>query len=73
MNKMNELGASALSQHEMDCLRLLADGRDTTLIAAQLGRPVGEIEQTLDHAATQMGASSRLHAVIKAMRLGLFG
>jgi DNA-binding CsgD family transcriptional regulator len=56
MNKMNELGASALSQHEMDCLRLLADGRDTTLIAAQLGRSVGEIEHTLDQAAMQMGA-----------------
>lgn len=71
MNKMNELGASALSQHEMDCLRLLADGRDTTLIATQMDCSVEEIEHTLDQATIQLGASSRLHAVIMAMRLGL--
>lgn len=71
MNKMNELGASALNQYELDCLRLLAHGRDTGLIAAHMGCSVDEIEQTLDRVTAQLAASSRLHAVVMAMRLGL--
>lgn len=61
----------AMSNRELDCLRLTADGKTSEEIAAMLGLSVHTATQYLTSAAQKLDAVSRTHAVAKALRLGL--
>lgn len=61
----------AMSNRELDCLRLTADGKTSEEIAAMLGLSAHTATQYLTSAAQKLDAVSRTHAVAKALRLGL--
>lgn len=61
----------AMSNRELDCLRLSADGKTSEEIAAMLGLSMHTATQYLTSAAQKLDAVSRTHAVAKALRLGL--
>lgn len=61
----------AMSNRELDCLRLTADGKTSEEIAAMLGLSIHTATQYLTSAAHKLDAVSRTHAVAKALRLGL--
>jgi len=61
----------AMSNRELDCLRLTADGRTSEEIAEMLGLSTHTATQYLTSAAQKLDAVSRTHAVAKALRLGL--
>lgn len=61
----------AMSNRELDCLRLTADGKTSEEIAAMLGLSMHTATQYLTSAAQKLDAVSRTHAVAKALRLGL--
>lgn len=61
----------AMSNRELDCLRLTADGKTSEEIAAMLGLSMHTAIQYLAGAAQKLDAVSRTHAVAKALRLGL--
>ena len=56
---------------ELDVLRLLADGRDTGTIAADLGIAPHTVEWHVRHLIEKFGVHSKLQAVIAAARMGL--
>lgn len=61
----------AMSNRELDCLRLTADGKTSEEIAQMLGLSMHTATQYLTSAAQKLDAVSRTHAVAKALRLGL--
>lgn len=61
----------AMSNRELDCLRLTADGKTSEEIADLLGLSTHTATQYLTSAAQKLDAVSRTHAVAKALRLGL--
>ncbi|MDP3898628.1 MAG: helix-turn-helix transcriptional regulator [Mesorhizobium sp.] len=63
--------ASTLSKRELECLRLTAAGRTSEDIARILGLSAHTANQYLTAAAAKLDAVNRMHAVAKAMRLGL--
>jgi DNA-binding CsgD family transcriptional regulator len=60
-----------LSPRQLDCLRLVAAGRTTLQIAAELGISNRTVDQYVADACVRLGARTRIEAVVKSVRLGL--
>lgn len=63
--------APAISRRELECLVLTANGQTSEEIAAKLGLSVHTANQYLTSSTHKLNAVNRMHAVAKAMRLGL--
>lgn len=61
----------AMSNRELDCLRLTADGKTSDEIAELLHLSAHTANQYLTAAAQKLNAVNRAHAVSKALRMGL--
>ena len=61
----------AVSQRERDCLRLTANGYTSEEIAIVLALSVHTTNQYLTRVTMKLNAVNRMHAVAKALRLGL--
>jgi len=61
----------AMSKRELQCLRLTAQGRTSDEIAAALGLSIHTANQYLTATTQKLNAVNRMHAVAKALRLGL--
>ena len=64
-------GAPAISKREIECLRFAADGYTSEEIAGLLGLSIHTANQHLTNTVQKLGAMNRMHAVAKALRLGL--
>ncbi|MFC5213302.1 helix-turn-helix transcriptional regulator [Streptomyces coerulescens] len=64
------LTASGLEARELDVLRLLADGLDTTEIAQKLSYSERTIKNIISGAMSRLGLRNRTHAVAFALRSG---
>jgi DNA-binding CsgD family transcriptional regulator len=60
-----------ISKRELECLSLTANGLTSEEIAAELGLSVHTANQYLTNTAQKLDAVNRMHAVAKALRLGL--
>ncbi|WP_230980215.1 helix-turn-helix transcriptional regulator [Oryzicola mucosus] len=65
--------APAISRRELECLRLTSAGCTSEEIARQLKLSVHTANQYLTQTAQKLNAVNRMHAVAKALRLGLIG
>lgn len=61
----------AVSQRELDCLKLTANGYTSEEIAVVLGLSVHTTNQYLTKVTLKLNSVNRMHAVAKALRLGL--
>ncbi|WP_289992506.1 helix-turn-helix transcriptional regulator [Aquibium sp. ELW1220] len=61
----------AMSKRELQCLRLTAQGKTSDEIAAALGLSIHTANQYLTATTQKLDAVNRMHAVAKALRLGL--
>ncbi len=61
----------AMSAREIQCLRLTAEGKTSEEIARRLGLSVHTANQYLSSTSQKLNAVNRMHAVAKALRLGL--
>lgn len=61
----------SMSKREIECLRLTANGLTSDNIATRLGLSIHTANQYLTGAAQKLNAVNRIHAVAKALRLGL--
>lgn len=61
----------AITAREIDCLKLTANGYTSEEIAVVLGLSVHTTNQYLTKAALKLNAVNRMHAVAKALRLGV--
>lgn len=69
--RMSPARGLPVSKRELECLRLAARGLTSDEIAAQLGLSVHTANQYLANTTQKLDAVNRMHAVAKAMRLGL--
>jgi DNA-binding CsgD family transcriptional regulator len=60
-----------ISKRELECLTLTANGLTSEEIAAELGLSVHTANQYLTNSTQKLNAVNRMHAVAKALRLGL--
>lgn len=60
-----------LSPRQLSCLKLVATGKTTLEIAAELGMSHRTVEQYITDACTRLEVRSRIEAVVKAVRMGL--
>jgi DNA-binding CsgD family transcriptional regulator len=60
-----------ISKRELECLSLTANGLTSEEIAAELGLSVHTANQYLTNTTQKLNAVNRMHAVAKALRLGL--
>ena len=63
--------APSISRRELECLVLTANGQTSEEIAARLGLSVHTANQYLTSSTHKLNAVNRMHAVAKAMRMGL--
>ncbi|MCC5948159.1 MAG: response regulator transcription factor [Nitriliruptoraceae bacterium] len=70
-NWQARLVRESLSARELEVLAGLAQGRSVSDLAAELHISPTTVETHLKNARAKLGASSRLEAVVEAMRLGL--
>jgi DNA-binding CsgD family transcriptional regulator len=61
----------AMTRREIECLRLTANGHTSEEIAARLGLSVHTTTQYVANFSQKLNAMNKVHAVAKAMRLGL--
>lgn len=61
----------AMSRRELECLKLTANGLTSDAIATRLGLSVHTANQYLTNSTQKLNAVNRIHAVAKALRLGL--
>jgi DNA-binding CsgD family transcriptional regulator len=61
----------SLAKRELECIRLAADGLTSEDIAKALGLSLHTANQYLAEAARKLNATGRMHAVAKALRMGL--
>jgi DNA-binding CsgD family transcriptional regulator len=61
----------SISKRELQCLTLTANGLTSEDIAAELGLSVHTANQYLTNTTQKLNAVNRMHAVAKALRLGL--
>lgn len=61
----------AMSRRQIECLRLTANGHTSEEIATRLGLSAHTTTQHLAECYQKLNAVNRVHAVAKAMRLGL--
>lgn len=64
-------GRPLLSRRELECLRLTSEGQTSEEIASGLGLSIHTANQYLANACQKLDAVNRMHAVAKALRLGL--
>jgi two-component system, NarL family, response regulator LiaR len=64
-------GEAALSERELEVLRLMADGRDNAEIAEALVISAGTVKSHVSSVLTKLGVESRIQAAIYAARRGL--
>lgn len=64
--------APAVSKRELECLKLTANGLTSEQIAVALRLSVHTANQYLTNSAQKLNAVNRMHAVAKALKLGLF-
>lgn len=64
-------GLPAVTQRELDCLKLTASGHTSEEIALVIGLSVHTTNQYLTKVTFKLDAVNRIHAVAKALRLGL--
>lgn len=64
-------GLNGLTDREIDVLRMLADGYDTSDIAAQLCYSERTVKNVIHDVTTRFNLKNRSHAVAYAMRAGL--
>jgi DNA-binding NarL/FixJ family response regulator len=62
-----------LTARELEVLRLVAEGCDNQTIATRLVLDRATIRTHVEAVLTKLDAPSRLHAVVRAVRLGLCG
>lgn len=60
-----------MSKREIECLRLTANGHTSDAIATTLGLSVHTANQYLINSTHKLNAVNRIHAVAKALRIGL--
>ena len=65
------IGASGVTDRELDVLRLLADGFDTAEIARRLAYSERTIKNVIHDLTSRLNLKNRLHAVAYAMKAGL--
>lgn len=65
--------APFLSDFELQCLRLMAEGYTPVRIANTLRRPFDDILATEQNVVRKFGSSNRFQAVAKAVLLGILG
>jgi DNA-binding NarL/FixJ family response regulator len=65
------IGPSGISERELDVLRFLAEGLDTSEIATKLSYSERTIKNIIHGVTTRLNLRNRLHAVAYAMRAGL--
>lgn len=63
--------APTISKRELECLRLTANGYTSDAIASLLGLSVHTTNQYMTNATQKLDAVNRMHAVAKALRMGL--
>ncbi|HTV71667.1 MAG TPA: helix-turn-helix transcriptional regulator [Rhizobiaceae bacterium] len=71
MGAVDQSGLPSFSKRELECLRLTAEGHTSESIAALLSLSVHTANQYLGNAVQKLNAVNRMHAVAKALRLGL--
>jgi DNA-binding NarL/FixJ family response regulator len=69
--KAREKLLAEFTPRELDVLRLLAEGHDTTNLATRLGIAPHTVEWHVSHVIEKLGVHSKLQAVIAAARMGL--
>lgn len=57
-----------LSERERDVLKLIAEGNTSDTVAAMLDITTRTVEKHVAHASEKLGATNRVHAVVKAIR-----
>lgn len=62
----------ALTEREIEVLRGVAGGKSNKLIATELGISEGTVKTHMKNILPKLGASDRTHAVIIALRRGIF-
>ena len=62
---------SALSPRQLDCVRLLADGLTSMMIAERLGLSVHTVNQHIAMACVRLKVRNRTQLVAEAIRLNL--
>ncbi|MPZ74787.1 MAG: DNA-binding response regulator, partial [Nitriliruptorales bacterium] len=62
---------TALTKREIDVLRLVADGKDTTEIAHELAFSERTIKNVIHDVTMRLNLRNRTHAVAYALRQGL--
>ncbi|MBS3650316.1 helix-turn-helix transcriptional regulator [Pseudaminobacter sp. 19-2017] len=76
---LSKLGTNELdkmpvvSKRELECLKLTANGMTSEQIAAALKLSVHTANQYLTNSTQKLNAANRVHAVAKALKLGLIG
>lgn len=60
-----------LSERDVECLRLTADGLTSEQIAERLSLSIHTANQYISTAVAKMDAVNRMHAVAKALRAGI--
>jgi DNA-binding NarL/FixJ family response regulator len=70
-NEAREKFVAQFTPRELDVLRLLANGCDTTTLASRLGIAPHTVEWHVRHLIEKLGVHSKLQAVIAAVRMGL--
>jgi DNA-binding CsgD family transcriptional regulator len=63
--------APPISKREIECLKLTANGMTSEDIASELGLSVHTANQYLANSTQKLDAVNRVHAVAKALRIGL--
>jgi DNA-binding CsgD family transcriptional regulator len=63
--------APPISPRELECLKLTANGQTSEEIAVTLGLSVHTANQYLTNSTQKLNAMNRMHAVAKAIRMGL--
>jgi DNA-binding CsgD family transcriptional regulator len=61
----------SVSKRELQCLKLTANGLTSEDIAGRLGLSVHTANQYLTNSTQKLNAVNRIHAVAKALRMGL--
>jgi DNA-binding CsgD family transcriptional regulator len=62
---------SKLSPRQIECLRLAAEGKTSSEIAAALGISSRTVDQYVGEACERLNVRNRIQAVAKALTLGL--
>jgi DNA-binding CsgD family transcriptional regulator len=71
LRRIEPVKVAPVSKRELDCLKLTAAGQTSEEIADRLGLSAHTANRYLSNTAKKLNAVNRVHAVAKAIRLGL--